>query len=153
MNSLPLVTIVEKSHAAGPQIREMLHVRTCELALRAGRILPHVAQLDYEQAKRELTGEAERDQQDAAIAAMEARVASGEAPPVATSSWTEAELDESILTLCDELPSARMAACSRAVEHCRRWTPRGTPESLLGAMREVLRRDMESQRNLLRPAA
>jgi hypothetical protein len=55
--------------------------------------------------------------------------------------WTEAELDESILTLCDEFPDARMATCSRAVEHCRQSTPRGTPEMLLTAMRGALQRE------------
>lgn len=55
--------------------------------------------------------------------------------------WSDAELDESILILCDEFPDARMAACSRAVEHCRRTTPRGTPDTLLTAMRTALQRE------------
>lgn len=55
--------------------------------------------------------------------------------------WTEVELDESILTLCDEFPEVRMAECSRAVEHCRRSTPRGTPEMLLTAMRGALQHE------------
>lgn len=55
--------------------------------------------------------------------------------------WTEAELDESILTLCDEFPEARMAACALAVEHCRRSTPRGTPEMLRTAMRGALQHE------------
>jgi hypothetical protein len=54
------------------------------------------------------------------------------------SAWTDTELDDSILKLCDEFPYSRMAACSRALEHCRRNTPRGTRESLLTAMREKL---------------
>jgi hypothetical protein len=62
------------------------------------------------------------------------------------SEWTDAELDESILKLCNEFPDARMIACSRALEHCRRTTPRGTPESLLTAMRDTLRLDVESRR-------
>jgi hypothetical protein len=47
--------------------REMIAARTRELALRAGRIPPYVAQADYEQAKRELTGETDADRQDALI--------------------------------------------------------------------------------------
>jgi len=37
--------------------RKMLHERTCEIAQRAGRTAPYVTQDDYEQAKRELTGD------------------------------------------------------------------------------------------------
>lgn len=51
---------VGKSLAApgvGPVTAEMLHARTCALALAAGRIPPHVSQVDYEQAKRELEGD------------------------------------------------------------------------------------------------
>lgn len=44
--------------------RAMLHARTRELAAKAGRIPPEVTQLDYEQAKRELTGETDLDRQD-----------------------------------------------------------------------------------------
>lgn len=58
-------------------------------------------------------------------------------PPV----WTDAELDESILKLCDEIPRARMVACSRALEYCRRATPRGTPATLLAAMRGALQHE------------
>lgn len=60
---------------------------------------------------------------------------------IARTGWTEAELDEAILKLCDEFPHARMAACSRAIEYCRRSTPRDTPEMLLTAMRGALQRD------------
>lgn len=44
--------------------RAMLHARTRELAAKAGRIPPDVTQTDYEQAKRELTGEADLDLQN-----------------------------------------------------------------------------------------
>ncbi|CAM3139780.1 hypothetical protein [Rariglobus hedericola] len=37
---------------------ERVRVRTRELALDAGRVPPHVLQVDYEQAKREVMGEA-----------------------------------------------------------------------------------------------
>lgn len=51
----------------GPVTREMVHVRTRELALIAGRAPPHVARVDYEQAKLELTGEPDPDRQDAML--------------------------------------------------------------------------------------
>jgi hypothetical protein len=60
------------------------------------------------------------------------------------SAWNETELTEAILTVCDETPAARMVACWRTLEHCRRWTPHGTPESLVAAMRETLHRDIGS---------
>ena len=47
--------------------REMIAARTRELALRAGRVPPQVAQADYEQAKRELTGETDVDRQNEVI--------------------------------------------------------------------------------------
>lgn len=50
--------------------REMIAARTRELALRAGRIPPYVVQTDYEQAKRELTGETDVDRQEALISAV-----------------------------------------------------------------------------------
>lgn len=51
----------------GPVTRAQVDVRARELALFAGRIPPHVAQTDYLQAKRELTGEADADLQDAIL--------------------------------------------------------------------------------------
>lgn len=56
------------------------------------------------------------------------------APPA----WTDLELDESILKLCEEFPDLKMAACSRVVEYCRQMTPRGSPAALLTAMRGAL---------------
>jgi hypothetical protein len=56
--------------------------------------------------------------------------------------WTEAELDESILRLCEERPGTPMSVCSRVLEHCRRLTPSGTRASLLLAMRRELDREM-----------
>jgi hypothetical protein len=148
MNSMPATTATEHPNEYQPGIPEMLHRRASELAQRAGRLSPHISQLDYEQAKRELTGESELDRQDAVIAFLEAVANPDDAAPVAWSAWTERELDESILRLCDEFPDVRMAACSRALEHCRRSTPRGTRESLLTAMRDTLRLEMQSPRDV-----
>lgn len=67
--------------------------------------------------------------------------------------WTAEELDESILTLCDEFPEARMTACSRAVEFCRQSTPRGTSEMLLAAMRGALQREQALSSPRYRTAA
>ena len=51
----------------GPVTREMVHLRTNELAVRAGRFPPQVAQADYERAKHELTGDADSDRQEEII--------------------------------------------------------------------------------------
>lgn len=54
----------------GPVTREMVQSRARELALIAGRAPPHVAQVDYEHAKRELTGESDMDRQDTLLDSM-----------------------------------------------------------------------------------
>jgi hypothetical protein len=57
-----------KTRAHFPQVtREQLKTRTRELALLAGRLPAHVLQKDYEEAKRELTGESDWDRQEARI--------------------------------------------------------------------------------------
>jgi len=48
----------------GPVTREMVQARTRELALLAGRPSHAVTQSDYEQARRELTGETEMSRQE-----------------------------------------------------------------------------------------
>ena len=45
----------------------MVDTRTHALAVKAGRIPPYVVQTDYEQAKRELTGETDPDRQLAVL--------------------------------------------------------------------------------------
>lgn len=47
--------------------REMVHARTLELALLAGRDSHQIKQVDYEGAKRELTGESDFDRQQAVL--------------------------------------------------------------------------------------
>jgi len=54
----------------GPVTRDMVDARAHELALIAGRVPPQATQTDYEQAKRELTGEANIDPQEAALETM-----------------------------------------------------------------------------------
>lgn len=49
--------------ATHPRTRDHVHARTRELAVLAGRDPLDVKQADYEQAKREVTGEAEPDRQ------------------------------------------------------------------------------------------
>jgi len=51
----------------GPVTRARVQSRAHELAVIAGRVPPHVAQVDYQQAKRELTGETDIDRQDAIL--------------------------------------------------------------------------------------
>jgi methyl coenzyme M reductase gamma subunit len=48
-----------------PVTREMVYSRTIELASLAGRASYEIRQHDYEQAKRELTGESDFDKQQA----------------------------------------------------------------------------------------
>ncbi len=50
-----------------PVSRETVRARARALALIAGHTPPHVSQADYEQAKRELTGESDWDRQEAAL--------------------------------------------------------------------------------------
>ncbi len=60
----------------GPMTRARVDARTHELALLAGRSPPHVTQSDYEQAKREVTGESDIDLQEAildSVSALERR--------------------------------------------------------------------------------
>jgi hypothetical protein len=66
-NPLSKGVLTENAVGIGPVTREMVHARTRELALIAGRAPPHVTQADYEQAKRELTGEADMDRQEAML--------------------------------------------------------------------------------------
>ncbi len=47
--------------------RQQVQERTRAIALRAGRMAPHVLQADYEQAKREMTGTAEPERQEAIL--------------------------------------------------------------------------------------
>jgi len=54
----------------GPVTRRMVHKRAAELALIGGRATKEVQQSDYEQAKRELTGESDTDRQDALLDAL-----------------------------------------------------------------------------------
>jgi hypothetical protein len=53
--------------ATGPVTREMVHARARERAVIAGRSPLQVAQVDYEDAKRELTGESDMDRQEAML--------------------------------------------------------------------------------------
>ena len=69
MNNNPLNRGILTANFVGVGLvsRELLHARTRELALIAGREIPHVTHADYAQAKRELTGESDPDRQDAMI--------------------------------------------------------------------------------------
>jgi hypothetical protein len=69
MEKNPLNKGILTSNAVGigPVTREMVRLRSRELALIAGRTPPQVSQIDYEQAKRELTGESDLDRQDAML--------------------------------------------------------------------------------------
>jgi hypothetical protein len=62
--------IEENSAGVGAVSRAMVDARARELALIAGRPAPEVSQADYEQAKRELTGERDIDRQDEILDAL-----------------------------------------------------------------------------------
>jgi hypothetical protein len=56
--------IAENFSGIGAVTRDMVHARARELAMISGRAAHDVSQADYEQAKRELTGESDMDRQD-----------------------------------------------------------------------------------------
>jgi hypothetical protein len=56
--------IAENFKGVGTVTRAMVNARARELAMISGRSPSEVTQADYEQAKRELTGESDRDSQD-----------------------------------------------------------------------------------------
>jgi hypothetical protein len=59
--------LTERFVGIGPVTRGMVHARAGELALIAGRTLAHVSKADIEQAKRELSGEADLDRRAARL--------------------------------------------------------------------------------------
>ncbi len=66
-NPLNKGVVTKKPPGIGQVTREMVQARTRALALIAGRAPPEVSHTDYEQAKRELTGESDVDRQDAIL--------------------------------------------------------------------------------------
>ena len=54
----------------GPATRAKVDARARALAVIAGRVPPYVTQADYQQAKRELTGETDLDRQNAILDAI-----------------------------------------------------------------------------------
>ena len=66
-NPLNQGVLTDNSVGLGPVTRVMVQARTRELAVIAGRTPQQVSQADYERAKRELTGEADLDRQDAVL--------------------------------------------------------------------------------------
>jgi hypothetical protein len=69
-NPLNKGILTANAKGVGGVTREMVQARARELALLAGHTPPQVRQSDYEQAKRELTGEADIDRQDAVLDAL-----------------------------------------------------------------------------------
>lgn len=65
---------------AGPGLRDLVHARTEELAVIAGRAPHDVSLEDYAQAKRELTGLSDTVLQDAILSASSATVRMHEEP-------------------------------------------------------------------------
>jgi hypothetical protein len=69
-NPLDKGVVSENFGGIGPVTRKMVHARARELALIAGRAHAAVSQSDYEQAKRELTGESDLDRQEAMLESL-----------------------------------------------------------------------------------
>src|SRR5208283_3433783 len=71
MNTDPLKegSLTENSKGIGTVTRKMVRERAIELAVINGRSAPEVSKSDWEQAKRELTGEPEMDPKEAALEA------------------------------------------------------------------------------------
>lgn len=69
-NPLNKGALTVNSTGIGTVTREMVQARARELASLAGHTPPQVRQTDYEQAKRELTGESDMDRQDAVLEAL-----------------------------------------------------------------------------------
>jgi hypothetical protein len=69
MNKNPLNkgVLTENASGIGTVTRDMVETRAKELATIAGRIPPEPSETDFEQAKRELTGEPEMRVQEAAL--------------------------------------------------------------------------------------
>lgn len=66
-NPLNKGVLTENSTGLGSVTRGQVQARARELSAIAGRVPPHVTQADYEQAKRELTGESDLDRQEAVL--------------------------------------------------------------------------------------
>jgi len=62
--------LTTNSAGIGQVSQAMVHARARELALIAGRPPPQVSEIDYEQAKRELTGGSDVDPQEALLESM-----------------------------------------------------------------------------------
>jgi hypothetical protein len=66
-NPLNKGVLSENAIGIGTVTAEMVEARARELAVIAGRVPPQPSQVDYQQAKRELTGEPEMDAEEAAL--------------------------------------------------------------------------------------
>jgi hypothetical protein len=69
-NPLSKGIISKNAVGVGTVTRAMVNARAKELALLAGHPAGHVTQAEYEQAKRELTGESDTDRQDAILESL-----------------------------------------------------------------------------------
>jgi len=69
-NPLNKGILTENATEVGAVSREMVHARARELAQIGGRAAAEVSKADYDQAKRELTGESDLDRQDQMLDAL-----------------------------------------------------------------------------------
>lgn len=69
-NPLTKGVIAKNFAGVGAVTRDMVGARATELALIGGRAASEVSQADYEQARRELTGESDQDRQDEVLESL-----------------------------------------------------------------------------------
>jgi len=96
MKQNPLTQGVVTINSTGVRIvtRELVHARARELALLAGHGLSGVRQSDYEQAKRELTGESDVDRQDAVMEALPESMCWDSIPGLAVRQTSESPIED-----------------------------------------------------------
>jgi hypothetical protein len=129
-NSLSKGVLSAGSVGAGSVTRETVQARARELALIAGRVPPRVTQADYEQAKRELTGESDFDRQEAVLDAKRwdpvARSSGNQAPESPGEDEDEegcSETEQLVDVGMIEAGRDQMLQAARAAENLNRESP------------------------------
>jgi hypothetical protein len=99
-----------------PVTRDDVQARARELALIDGRTAPDVSQADYEQAKRELTGESDLDRQEAVLDALPEEKR-GDPAPDSTGHQVPESVNEDEDDSDEEGRSESEQSAERGVEH------------------------------------
>jgi hypothetical protein len=133
-NPLSKGVITENASGVGTVTAEMVEARARELAVIAGRDSEKPSQLDYEQAKRELTGEPEMDAQEAALESVP-ESEGWDAVPGSTGHRTPESVDE------DEDSEGR----SQSAQLVEEGINEAEHDQMLQAAREAQRRDKREE--------